>query len=105
MQSHNEELDDKVNFHKFSNLNYNQMNYESFCELRNEVKQKFPKKNCQNYFSPNVFLRFQRDSRGRIGIEPLHNYIIKKVQYELLLIKLSNYDTVGDDHLREQVSN
>jgi len=52
-------------------------------------------------FTPSTFLRFKRDSRGRIAILPLFNYLMRKVSLQKTRIYLSYHDSTGEGNLSE----
>jgi hypothetical protein len=66
-----------------------QISYEAFKEVKKEVNRRLQGK-CHRYFKASTFLKFQRDNKGRIGIEPFYNYIIKKGNTIFIFQILSN---------------
>jgi hypothetical protein len=79
-----------------------QINYEGFGDARKAAKERFTTK-FDKYFGPSIFLKFQRDARGRIQLEALFNYISTKVKRNEFVTMLLKYDTSGEGYLKEQV--
>ncbi len=103
LQQYNEDLDDKINYEVFcsvkkelhtrliaaankgssSSSNGSKKNKSNNSKDDNN-KSTTTIKNIEYYFRPSVFLKFQRDNQGRIGIEPFYNYVTKKGIYPSL---------------------
>ena len=74
----------------------NRINYDGFCQVREAVSPR-----AAEFFTPDTFLKFDRDAWGRISTQLLFQYFYGRVAIRQARIQLSTYDTVGDDALSE----
>lgn len=59
----------------------------------------------RQYFRPSTFAKLQQgDTKGRISVTSLFNYIMRKVWFHQTRLGLSVYDETGEGFLKESVS-
>jgi hypothetical protein len=54
------------------------VDYDRYCQISVKCAELFHEKSLV-FFTPSAFLKFKRDSQGRISILPLFHYIMRKV--------------------------
>ena len=55
------------------------VDYDRYCQISVKCAEMFHEKSLP-FFTPSTFLKFKRDSQGRISILPLFHYIMRKVR-------------------------
>jgi serine/threonine-protein phosphatase 2A regulatory subunit B'' len=72
------------------------INYDQFCNVCKLMPDK-----AHMYFTAHTFLKFSRDTYGRISTYELFQYICRKVNFYQARIQLSVYDEEGKGYLSE----
>lgn len=73
------------------------INYKHFVDVSSAVSSKF-----RQYFRPSTFAKLQQgDTKGRISVTSLFNYIMRKVWFHQTRLGLSVYDETGEGFLKE----
>ena len=72
------------------------INYEDFKRLREQLP------TFRDVLTAQTFLKFRRDSFGRISQNTFFRYVARRVALMSLRVQLSMYDTTGSGFLREQ---
>ncbi|KAA6368269.1 MAG: putative Serine/threonine-protein phosphatase 2A regulatory subunit B'' subunit gamma, partial [Streblomastix strix] len=73
------------------------ISYQDFIEVRNKLSEKL-----QDYFSPSLFLKLEKDELGRISIITFFQFCMRKTSFCRARINIHTFDSSGAGYLTEQ---